>query len=130
MWSQKVLDFFGVSKHKLVLPLILAPRNAISRGLGCLKAQNFPGLRPRKIDSWVKGTNANLPDDIVVKNFFKVDTNYHARFDATSREYLYVIKNANTPPAIGFKNYLWIKKSLNISRFRPPKGHPLAKSRK
>ena len=77
---------------------------------------HFDTNSTRKIDSWVKGTNANLPDDIVVKNFFKVDTNYHARFDATSREYLYVIKNANTPPAIGFNNYLWIKKSLNIEK--------------
>ena len=64
----------------------------------------------------MKGTNANLPDDIVVKNFYKVDRNYHVRFDATSREYLYVIKNANTPPAIGFNNCLWIKKNLNIEK--------------
>ena len=64
----------------------------------------------------MKGTNANLPDDIVVKNFYKVDGNYHVRFDATSREYLYVIKNANTPPAIGFNNCLWIKKNLNIEK--------------
>ena len=70
----------------------------------------------RKIDSWIKGVNVNLPDDIVVKNFYKVDKNYHARFDATSREYLYVIKNANIPPAIGFNNYLWIKQSLNIQK--------------
>ena len=24
----------------------------------------------RKIDSWIKGVNVNLPDDIVVKNFY------------------------------------------------------------
>jgi tRNA pseudouridine38-40 synthase len=70
----------------------------------------------RKIDSWIKGVNVNLPDDIVVKNFYKVDKNYHARFDATSREYLYVIKNANIPPAIGFNNCLWIKQTLNIQK--------------
>ena len=58
-----------------------------------------------------------------MKNFFKVDTNYHARFDATSREYLYVIKNANTPPAIGFNNYLWIKKSLNIEKMNKAAKH-------
>ena len=66
---------------------------------------HFDTTSSRKIDSWVKGTNANLPDDIVVRNLYKVDGNYHARFDATFRKYLYVIKNANTPPAIGSVSY-------------------------
>ena len=70
----------------------------------------------RKIDSWIEGVNANLPNDIAVKNFYKVEKNYHARFNATSREYLYLIKNAKTPPAIGFNNCLWIKQTLNVEK--------------
>ena len=27
----------------------------------------------REIDAWVNGVNANLPDDIAVKNFYKLD---------------------------------------------------------
>ena len=77
---------------------------------------HFDTSSSRKIDSWVKGVNANLPDDIAIKNFYKVHKNYHARFDATSREYLYIIKNSNTPPAIGFNNCLWVKQNLNIQK--------------
>ncbi len=79
----------------------------------------------RKIDSWIKGVNANLPDDIAVKNFYKVDKDYHVRFDAISREYVYVIKNANTPHAIGFNNFLWIKKTLNIEKMKNAAKHLL-----
>ena len=79
----------------------------------------------RKIDSWIKGVNTNLPDDIVVKNFYKVDKNYHARFNAASREYLYIIKNTNIPPAIGSNNCLWIKQTLNIKRMNNAAKHLL-----
>ena len=77
----------------------------------------------REIDAWVNGVNANLPDDIAVKNFYKVDKNYHARFNATSREYLYLIKNTKTPPAIGFNNCLWVKKTLNIEKMEKASKH-------
>ncbi len=86
---------------------------------------HFDTSSSRKIDSWIKGVNVNLPDDIAVKNFYKVDKNYHARFDATSREYVYVIKNGNTPPAIGFNNCLWIRQSLNTDKMNKAAQHLL-----
>ena len=86
---------------------------------------HFDTSSSRKINSWIKGVNVNLPDDIAVKNFYKVDKNYHARFDATSREYVYVIKNGNTPPAIGFNNCLWIRQSLNTDKMNKAAQHLL-----
>ena len=62
---------------------------------------HFDTKSKRKIDSWVKGVNSYLPEDISVKNFFKVNPDMHARFSANSRSYVYVIKNSDTPPAIG-----------------------------
>jgi tRNA pseudouridine38-40 synthase len=41
--------------------------------------------------------NAILPDDIVVKQIFKVDDNAHCRFDALSREYHYYIYQHKNP---------------------------------
>jgi len=86
---------------------------------------HFDTSSSRKIDSWIKGVNVNLPDDISVKNFYKVDKDYHARFDAISREYIYVIKNGNTPPAIGFNNCLWIRQSLNTDKMNKAAQHLL-----
>ena len=58
-----------------------------------------------------------------MKNFYKVDKNYHERFNETSREYLYIIKNTKTPPAIGFNNCLWIKQTLNTERMEKAAKH-------
>lgn len=41
--------------------------------------------------------NALLPNDIVAKNFFKVDDKAHCRFDAISREYKYFLYNKKNP---------------------------------
>lgn len=41
--------------------------------------------------------NALLPDDIVIKQIFKVAANAHSRFDATSREYKYYIYQHKDP---------------------------------
>ena len=41
--------------------------------------------------------NAILPDDIVIKNLYKVNDESHCRFDAISRTYEYVIYNNKDP---------------------------------
>src|SRR5829696_1149205 len=41
--------------------------------------------------------NAILPDDIVIKNIILMPGDAHARFDATSREYEYLIHRSKNP---------------------------------
>ncbi len=41
----------------------------------------------------LKGLNSLLPDDIRVKSARSVDTDFHARYSAVSKSYLYVISN-------------------------------------
>jgi len=48
--------------------------------------------------------NANLPDDVFVNRAEEVDENFHSRFDATSRIYLYRITNQYT---VFLRNYAW-----------------------
>lgn len=86
---------------------------------------HFDTTSKRKISSWVKGVNSYLPDDISVKNFYQVNPALHARFSATSRSYLYVIKNSDTPPAIGAHNCLWVRKSLNVVKMHKAAQHLL-----
>ena len=45
----------------------------------------------------VYNLNAMLPDDIVIKQIFRVAANAHSRFDATSREYNYYIYQDKNP---------------------------------
>lgn len=45
----------------------------------------------------VRGLNAYLPDDIAVLSCREVDYGFHARYDCTGKEYIYVIHNSNIP---------------------------------
>lgn len=47
--------------------------------------------------SIVYNLNAILPQDIVIKNVFKVTENAHSRFDATHRTYQYFITSTKNP---------------------------------
>ena len=40
--------------------------------------------------NWLRGSNANLPDDIGVQWITAVNEDFHARFSATRRHYRYV----------------------------------------
>lgn len=46
---------------------------------------------------WIYNLNAILPDDIVVKNVFKVHEEAHCRFDAVCRRYQYSIYQFKNP---------------------------------
>lgn len=46
--------------------------------------------------NWVKALQANLPKDIVIKQVEYVSDDFHARFDATKKEYRYRILTSDT----------------------------------
>jgi len=77
---------------------------------------HFDSKSKRSNESWVRGANTYLPDDIAIKNIFKVDDGLHARFDAKLRSYIYLIKNSLEKPAIESNNSLWIRSNLNIKK--------------
>lgn len=47
------------------------------------------------VENWKRALNAQLPDDIYVKKVESVDSSFHARFDATEKEYRYFVLNRN-----------------------------------
>ncbi len=68
--------------------------------------------------SWVKAINSLLPADIVVKKAEYVPEEFHARFDAKSKIYRYVIVNSGCPSPF-LRNYVWhIKRPLDIALMR------------
>lgn len=49
-------------------------------------------------DKLLKGMNSLLPDDIYVKKIEEVDNNFHARFNAIGKEYIYIINMGEYNP--------------------------------
>lgn len=60
--------------------------------------------------------NDELPADIHIRHIDKAPKNFHARFDAVSRQYLYQISRRRT--AFGKKHVWWIKDTLDIEQMR------------
>jgi tRNA pseudouridine38-40 synthase len=61
---------------------------------------HFDTEASRPETAWILGTNANLPDSISVVWSGNVDSEFSARFSATSRQYCYYIRNSNIRSAI------------------------------
>ena len=65
------------------------------------------------IDKIKRGLNSNLPDDIHIINVYKVDDNFHARYCAKKKEYVYRINLGEYIPTD--RNYVFqYNKELDI----------------
>lgn len=74
---------------------------------------HFDILREIDFDALRYNLNSFLPKDIAVQNIFKVNDDAHARFDATSRTYVYrisLVKNVFT-----FNNTYNFKQTLDVN---------------
>lgn len=53
---------------------------------------HFDSILPISEDKWEIALNSLLPEDISVLSVIKVDSSFHARFDAIGKEYHYVLQ--------------------------------------
>lgn len=74
-------------------------------GVGQVVHFDSPAERDER--AWIHGCNAKLPDTIAIKWARDVDASFHARFEALSRRYRYVIYNHPVRPGIGLANLTW-----------------------
>ncbi|MGB2770335.1 MAG: tRNA pseudouridine(38-40) synthase TruA [Candidatus Zixiibacteriota bacterium] len=75
---------------------------------------NFKTDNPLDSETILKGLNGLLPHDVAVKKVQEVDSDFHARYNATSRLYRYRIYRGRT--AI-LRRYVWeVLYSLNLER--------------
>ncbi|MGE5793387.1 MAG: tRNA pseudouridine(38-40) synthase TruA [Bacteroidota bacterium] len=68
--------------------------------------------------AWVRGTNANLPAAIAVQWAAEVDGEFHARYSAASRTYVYVLYNHAVRPAVLAGKVGWFHLPLDVERMR------------
>ena len=66
--------------------------------------------------NWLRGSNANLPDDIGVQWITAVSEDFHARFSATRRHYRYVIYTHEARPALLRDQVCWQSRPLDEAR--------------
>jgi len=67
---------------------------------------NFRTMSPIGCEQLLRGINSLLPEDIVVKVLQDADDQFHARYSAKSKTYLYRIFNNPVRSAL-YRNYSW-----------------------
>lgn len=78
------------------------------------QAVNFKTNSKMPLDKLRIALNANLPEDISVKNVEEVDLNFHSRFDAKSKIYRYLILNRPYRSVFEGKFSYWVSYKLNF----------------
>ncbi|MCK4534682.1 MAG: tRNA pseudouridine synthase A, partial [Syntrophobacterales bacterium] len=69
-------------------------------------------------ENLLKGINSLLPGDIVIKDLRDTDEDFHARYNAKSKIYLYKILNSPVRTAL-YRNHSWhVRVSLDVGSMR------------
>jgi tRNA pseudouridine38-40 synthase len=89
---------------------------------------HFDTALDRAPQSWVRGTNAFLPESIVVRWAHPVPAevegqDFHARFSARARTYQYILYNHATPSALLAGRAGWMFRPLDVERMRAAARH-------
>ena len=74
---------------------------------------HFDTTAERSERSWVLGMNSQLPEGIAGLWIRAVDDTFHARFEARSRRYRYVILNRQARPALENGRVTWCREPLD-----------------
>lgn len=64
--------------------------------------------------AYVRGLNALLPKSIRVQWAQSVDTDFHARFSAVRRHYIYILRNAEIPVPFNEGRVGWVYRPLSL----------------
>jgi tRNA pseudouridine38-40 synthase len=77
---------------------------------------DYVGVLPYECVDFIFKLNAILPQEICILDLREVDSDFHARFDAKKRTYLYRIQNTAFPPVLN-KNRVWhVNQKLDIKK--------------
>lgn len=75
---------------------------------------NFKTVSKIEGKRWKDIINASLPEDIKILDSAEVDMDFHARYSARGRLYLYTILNQENP-IVFLRNYVWhIRRVINV----------------
>lgn len=75
---------------------------------------HFDASAERPERAWIFGVNSNLPKDVCVRWVQLVDDQFHARFSAVSRRYVYLIYNHRIRKSLFSHYYTWQYRELDV----------------
>jgi tRNA pseudouridine38-40 synthase len=78
-----------------------------------MQVAHFDSEARREPKAWVLGTNRELPPEIAVLWAVPVPEEFHARYSALSRTYLYRIVNQPCRPALLRRQVCWVRRPLD-----------------
>ena len=114
-------------------------QNALERALACIAAEpvravgagrtdagvhalgqvvHFDTVASRPDNAWVRGVNAHLPVSMAVQWAAPVSDDFHARFSATERNYIYILQVSPVRPAILAGKVGWTHSPLDLAGMR------------
>ncbi|MBV6303294.1 tRNA pseudouridine(38-40) synthase TruA [Candidimonas humi] len=79
----------------------------------------------RRDESWVRGLNALLPSSIAVQWAQVVPDDFHARFSALSRSYIYILRNARVRSPLAHGRVGWVARPLAMEPMAQAAAHLL-----
>jgi len=83
-----------------------------------MQVVHFDTTVVRRDEAWVRGVNAHLPASIAVRWARLVPDHFHARFDARTRRYVYLLHNARTRAPFWAKRAGWCARPLDLEAMR------------
>jgi tRNA pseudouridine38-40 synthase len=84
---------------------------------GC-QVVHFDTDAARPESAWVRGVNAHLPDSVAVLWAHEVGGEFHARYSARSRTYIYRLLNRAVRPALDARYIGWFHLPLDVAAMR------------
>lgn len=82
---------------------------------GLMQVVHFDTALVRPVNSWVRGTNANLPGDIAVQWAREVPNGFHCRASAISRRYAYIVLQSPVRPSLDLGRVGWVYRPLDAT---------------
>ena len=91
---------------------------------GAMQVVHLDTALDRRMESWVRGVNAFLPPSISVQWARQVPDDFHARFSARSRTYVYLLWRGRVRPALWAGRAGWCFQPLDVAAMRAAAGAP------
>ena len=79
---------------------------------------HFDTQAQRPLQAWVRGVNALLPPSVCVRWAQPVAADFHARFAARARHYVYLLHNHPVRPALLHDRVGWHHRPLDVARMQ------------
>jgi len=86
---------------------------------------HFDQAAPRPLTAWVRGVNSLLPRSIAVRWACEVAPEFHARYSARGRAYVYLLRNRPQRPGLQHGYLGWHHRPLDLERMRAAARHVL-----